>query len=315
MAASHPPSLEPTLLRLVPALERTIQTNPHLPGCALERNKLNANIEYARTLLLTQERYAATLPVQSERARVQADLKILRERIKRLGLKMGQLEDAAAAGEEEESEEEEEEEEKEGGGGVMETYAPARKDVQAGLEAGGGGGGSGEGKENADRHSSLPQDDGLRSRRPLQASDDNNKPNDKLSSTATSTARAQLFSARPLQNATNPTISLHETLLTHHRHEQDALTSSLVALARELKTSAQNLGAGLAEEKHEVLGRAAGALDASAQGMEAAQVRMGRLRRMAEGQGWWGRVKLYAMIVGLWVACFGVVFVGPKLRV
>jgi len=41
---------------------------------------------------------------------------------------------------------------------------------------------------------------------------------------------------------------------------------------------------------------------------------MGMLRKMSEGQGWWGRIKLYAFIFGLWVVCFLVVFVGPKLR-
>ena len=49
-------------------------------------------------------------------------------------------------------------------------------------------------------------------------------------------------------------------------------------------------------------------------GMEAAGNRMGALRRMTEGKGWWGRIRLYAIIAALWVAAFLLVFVGPKLR-
>jgi hypothetical protein len=48
--------------------------------------------------------------------------------------------------------------------------------------------------------------------------------------------------------------------------------------------------------------------------MEAAGKRMGLLKRMSEGKGWWGRIMLYAWIGGLWVVAILLVFVGPKLR-
>ena len=73
-------------------------------------------------------------------------------------------------------------------------------------------------------------------------------------------------------------------------------------------------GSSSLEAEKDVLKRAEGGLDKSSQGMEAAERRMSMLRRMSEGQGWWGRIKLYAFIFGLWVACFLVVFVGPKIR-
>lgn len=60
--------------------------------------------------------------------------------------------------------------------------------------------------------------------------------------------------------------------------------------------------------------RAAEGLDKNVLGMEGAERRMGTLRRMTEGQGWYGRIKLYAIIAALWVGAFLLVFVGPKLR-
>ena len=63
-----------------------------------------------------------------------------------------------------------------------------------------------------------------------------------------------------------------------------------------------------------MLRRAEGGLDNSASGMEAADRKMGTLRRMTEGKGWLARMKLYGIIAGLWLACFLLVFLGPKLR-
>jgi hypothetical protein len=68
------------------------------------------------------------------------------------------------------------------------------------------------------------------------------------------------------------------------------------------------------ENEKEVLRRAETGLDKNSMGMEAAGNRMGALRRMTEGKGWWGRIKLYAIIAALWIAAFLLVFVGPKLR-
>jgi len=60
--------------------------------------------------------------------------------------------------------------------------------------------------------------------------------------------------------------------------------------------------------------RAVRGLDKNTTGMEAAGKRMGLLKRMSEGKGWWGRMMLYAWIAGLWVVAILLVFVGPKLR-
>jgi hypothetical protein len=84
-------------------------------------------------------------------------------------------------------------------------------------------------------------------------------------------------------------------------------------MASALKQSSQSFSSSLEAEKS-VLDRAGEGLDKSAVGMEAAGKKMGVLRRMSEGQGWWGRIMLYAWIAGLWVVAFLLVFVGPKLR-
>ena len=55
-------------------------------------------------------------------------------------------------------------------------------------------------------------------------------------------------------------------------------------------------------------------LDKNTSGLDAAQKRMGYLRRMTEGRGWRGRMMMYAWIGGLmFVALFIVGFL-PKLR-
>lgn len=102
-------------------------------------------------------------------------------------------------------------------------------------------------------------------------------------------------------------------MLDESARQQDALTSSLVGLAQALKQSSVQFAQSLDSEKT-VLGRAEQGLDKNALGMEAAGRRMGALRRMTEGQGWWGRIKLYGIIAALWLAAFMFVFIGPKLR-
>lgn len=102
-------------------------------------------------------------------------------------------------------------------------------------------------------------------------------------------------------------------LLAHNDTESTNLTASLLALAQSLKASSTAFSTSL-EADTEILNRATEGLDKSATGMDAAGKRMGLLKRMSEGKGWWGRMMLYAWIGGLWVAAILLVFVGPKLR-
>lgn len=297
------------LTRLLSRLDANLsspETDSRLKHSQYERNRVAANIEHARAMLLTLEKQSATIKVQSERQRTQADLQAKRDLIKQLNTRLRELNDAAA----DESEDDDDEE----GEDILNTYAPARKDVDAGLDAGGPP--SLESKEENGSEREAPSQPGqqtqtpeLRSRRPLQASDNR--------SAASTTARDQLFSQRSKQPhetaSASADLSQTETMMSHNRTEQETLTSGLLDLAQALKESSIMFGQSLESEK-EVMKRAESGLDKNAQGMEAAEKKMGTLRRMSEGQGWWGRLKLYGFIFGLWVACFLIVFIGPKLR-
>lgn len=104
-----------------------------------------------------------------------------------------------------------------------------------------------------------------------------------------------------------------EALLSHHSNEQEELTASMLAMAKALKKSSQNFQLSLEEEK-ELVERAGEGLDRNALGLEAASRRIGYLRQMSEGKGWWGRMMLYAWIFGLMMLAFFIVAFMPKLR-
>lgn len=107
----------------------------------------------------------------------------------------------------------------------------------------------------------------------------------------------------------NPTAQQLES----HSTEQVDLTSSMVALVAQLKTSTLSFSSSL-DLDNEALARAQEGLEKNESGMEAAGKRMGMLKRMSEGKGWWGRIMLYAWIGGLWIVAIALVFVGPKFR-
>ncbi|KAL9116759.1 MAG: hypothetical protein Q9187_006713 [Circinaria calcarea] len=114
-------------------------------------------------------------------------------------------------------------------------------------------------------------------------------------------------------STSNPNANTTATLLTSSSTTQAQLTTSLLTLTSALKASTLSFHAALEAEKP-LLAQTAEALDKNSDGMAAAEKRMGLLRKMSEGQGWWGRMMLYAWIGGLWVLALGLVFVGPKLR-
>ena len=91
------------------------------------------------------------------------------------------------------------------------------------------------------------------------------------------------------------------------------MTASLLSMASQLKASYHAFASSLDAEKT-ILDSAASGLDKNEQGMEAAQKRVGALRKLTEGRGWWGRMLMYAWIAGLMVIALMVVFVMPKLR-
>ncbi|KAK4146380.1 uncharacterized protein C8A04DRAFT_25890 [Dichotomopilus funicola] len=144
--------------------------------------------------------------------------------------------------------------------------------------------------------------------------------------TRASTTSSLLNTTQPTPPTTSPTsppttttrspttaISTTEAILDHQRAEQDALSSSILRLASELKQSSHAFSASL-EEDRELVDRAGRGLSKTGQDMEGVTRKMGMLTRMTEGEGWWGRLRLYGFIYGLMVVLVLVVFVLPKLR-
>lgn len=143
----------------------------------------------------------------------------------------------------------------------------------------------------------------LRPRRPDPASE-------KDTAQTTGTNRS-LFGDRAA-TAHSPTATT-EAILDHQRAEQDLLSESILKLASDLKVSSQAFSVSLEEDK-EVVGRAGEGMSKTGEGMDAVTRRMGTLQKMTEGEGWLGRMMLYAQVYGLMVALVLVVFVLPKLR-
>ncbi|KAL7918924.1 putative synaptobrevin protein [Trichoderma austrokoningii] len=128
-----------------------------------------------------------------------------------------------------------------------------------------------------------------------------------------STARAALFASRRKPASPQASTATAEAILDQQRAEQDAISNSILDLASKLKESSKSFSATLEEDKN-LLGAAGASMEKSELSMEAAQGRMGSLRKMTEGKGWWGRMMLYAWVYGLMVGLILFVFVFPKLR-
>ncbi|KAI4729272.1 hypothetical protein E4T49_02985 [Aureobasidium sp. EXF-10728] len=280
--------LDQLLTRLSDTLLSPTADDTHLRTTPYERNRISANVEYARTLILRLEHNTQDIKTQSQKTTLQADLATKRDLVKRLNTRLLELNQLAALHDDSSSDSEDEDQEQR-----PREFAPA---VQT--------------SDTLDTDPSLTspqqaaQDLASTLRNRTNATNSNASPD-----SATTTA---LFSKSSPNATTKPPLSTTEVLESATR-DQDLLTTSLVTLAQSLKQSSMQFASSLESEK-EVLRRAESGLDKNSMGMEAAGNRMGALRRMTEGKGWWGRIKLYAIIAALWVAAFLLVFVGPKLR-
>ncbi|TIA55075.1 hypothetical protein D6C77_07499 [Aureobasidium pullulans] len=296
MAENITVDLDQLLGKLSNTLLSPTADDRHLRTTLYERNRISANVEYARTLLLRLEHNTADIKTQSRKSTIQADLQTKRDLIKKLNTRLIELNQLASLQEDSDSSSEEEDEEESQGQTVRE-FAPAVStsdtlDIDPSLTS--------------PQQAAQDLANNLRSRKPNATN--SNAPADSATTSA-------LFNNR---STAQPTTANGEKLSTEQvldsaTRDQDILTTSLVALAQSLKQSSLSFASSLDAEK-EVLRRAEGGLDKNSMGMEAAGNRMGALRRMTEGKGWWGRIRLYAIIAALWVAAFLLVFVGPKLR-
>jgi hypothetical protein len=252
------------------------------------------NVEYARTLLLRLEHTTQDIKTQTQKTAAQNELADKRNLIKRLNTRLLELNQLASLHDDDEDSSSEDEDEEEQGNRARE-FAPAVKTSDT-----------------------IDTDPSLTS--PQQAAQDlastlRNRTNaTNASGPADSATTTALFGNRTSQTPTAGSEKLStEQVLESANRDQDLFTTSLVTLAKSLKESSMQFASSLESEK-EVMRRAESGLDKNSMGMEAAGNRMSTLRRMTEGKGWWGRIKLYAIIAGLWMAAFLLVFVGPKLR-
>ncbi|KAL9126510.1 MAG: hypothetical protein Q9217_004456 [Psora testacea] len=249
--------------------------DPRLQHSSYERVKTSANLDYARTLLLRLEHDTSTLKIQSRKAAAQSSLSAQRALIKRLTDRLHELEQR---GDDDDL-----------------LHGPEdEEDILASYED--------------EKISTAP------ATLPSETSNPNDRPPDDLSGRPPppqSTLRNRFQRSDP-SDATQEATSA-AALLQNNDTEAANLTSSLLSLARALKSSSTQFSDSLAADD-EALRRATEGLDKNERGMEAAGKRMGLLKRMSEGKGWWGRMILYAWIGGLWVVAVALVFIGPKLR-
>ncbi|TID02146.1 Protein transport protein use1 [Colletotrichum higginsianum] len=306
-----------------------------------ERARLNSNLDYARSLLTRVEQEAMHVKLLSRRQDMQADLNRKRELLERLVDRMHDLEqlheeddDNSSDGEDiladiiptpsesmdsrstdiptEDTGDQDEDDEPEAPSLPPPVSALPKEPSQSFAAA------TTSETENSTSHqpkttteAGTTTTQSLRSRGPARPGSP--------SATTTATARAALFASRR-SNTVKSTVSAPasstataEAILDHQRAEQDALSESILKMASALKASSQKFSNTLEQDKN-VVSRAADGMDKTERSMDAASRRMGTLRRMTEGKGWWGRMMLYAWVYGLMVALILLVFVMPKLR-
>ncbi|ROT42842.1 synaptobrevin [Sodiomyces alkalinus F11] len=321
--------LESSILRADPEREKRLRSDE------FERTKLNQNLDYARQLLTRLEQEALGVKLHSKKLETQSDLNRKRDLLERLMDRMHDLEqlhyedddgsegddilseimptpsesvDSRPAGAAAEDIEEPEADKELPSRPSPEIASSANEPLPAASTS----------SEDATPPSTLPAPEPVstistqtvrpRGSHPAPGHD-----------TGTSTARAALFANRRMNSiskapaTTKTSTATTEAILDHQRAEQDVLSDSILKMASALKMSSQRFSSTLEEDKA-VLSRAGDGMDRTEKSMGAASRRMGTLRRMTEGKGWWGRMMLYAWIYGLMVALILLVFVLPKLR-
>ena len=284
-------------------LQKQIQAELWSP-LPYQRTKWLHNVEGARTLLLQLERKAQGLRIQRAKYEAIKDLgekrkliKRLRNRIEEIGreVEMMASDDWRPPFEDDEGETLFE---------VLQKQAKARglantaeEDAKDEILR--------EGKpvETVEEDSNTTSKGDLNSKEELFGSSNLRRRGKGPGATGDSTTQTSGFSNLP---------ATERSLLDSSRVHED-ITASLVNMATRLKQEQRKLQFSLEQDKG-ILGRALEGLDVSLTGMEAASKNMKFLERMSEEEGWFGRLKLYGMIFGMWVAAFLLVFVGPKLR-
>lgn len=278
-------------------LQRQIQADLWSP-LPYQRTKWLHNIDGARSLLLQLERTAQNIRVQRAKQNALKDLAEKRIIIKRLKNKVEEIgREVEAMGDEAFNLPQA----NEGRESAMDIIRQRRKDDAA-----------------HEREEKLLEEGKLVHRVEEEAGDDSEAtPRDQLFNTSSSIRRrGQQQPSERTDAGQSPGYSgldAGERAMLDSSRTQEEITSSLVDMAAQLKQQARKFQFSLDQDKS-LLDRALEGLDRNVSGLEAASKNMAFLKRMSEGEGLWGRLKLYAIIAGMWVTAILLVFVGPKLR-
>ncbi|APA09528.1 hypothetical protein sscle_05g042980 [Sclerotinia sclerotiorum 1980 UF-70] len=303
------PSRDPTatnLERILVRLQKIILSPDTSAGSQsyAEWVKTGANLEYARDLLVHVEQDAQNIKVLARKQEIQADLVRKRHMIQRLGERLEELSELA-------SYEEEGEDSSEGEDLLAHDQDTPSETTDETTNN----------HEERSTHSPIdytPSTTQVGHAPPPLQTQSSQQP--ELSTLRSRNPRAELFETASNKAYTTsastsqvaPTAAT-ETLLTHHRTEQEDLTNSLLSMAQELRARSHTFASTLATDAS-VLDSAVAGINKNEIGLEAASRRMGYLRSMTEGKGWWGRMMMYAWIAGLAILACVIVFVMPKLR-
>ena len=330
------------LALLLSRLQRTIlhadpDRESRLKHSAFDREKAVQNVAYARSLLTRLEKEALAVKVHARRQDAQADLARKREVLDQVSERLSDLAELAAA-----------ENKGDGGNGAGdsddEDDTSEGEDILADIIATPSE--SLDSTRSPDTPPAEPHDPAEHTPDPLEPPEQEEKattpqpepqttastppPPPPTTTTSTSQTLRPRHPAPPTPPATTTTsalfpkppaskspattaISTTEAILDHQRAEQDALSESILKLASELKASSHAFSASL-DSDQALVDRAGQGMSKTGQTMEGVSRKMGLLTRMTEGEGWWGRMKLYGFVYGLMVVLVLVVGVLPKLR-
>lgn len=327
---------------LLSRLQRTIlhadaEREARLKESEFERAKAQTNINHARSLLTRIEQETLSVKIHTHRQSIQTDLVHKRELLDRLSERLSDLAEFAAASTPDEDDDGDTSEGEDILADIIATPSESLEssppDPPADNEADSSAIDTPPSPAVAPIKESTPKpatnavskpspppqisttetSQSLRPRRHDTPSSSSQKP----SATTTSSSHSALLGDRKDQPITAVSsisaVATKEAILDHQRAEQDALSESILKLASQLKASSQAFSASL-EEDLELVNRAGEGMSKSEARMDTITKRMGSLTRMTEGEGWWGRMRLYAIVYGLMVVLVLVVFVLPKLR-
>ncbi|RDL41229.1 Uncharacterized protein BP5553_01208 [Venustampulla echinocandica] len=313
------PAIDPTsinLTRMLARLQQTLiapssETESRLRFSSFEREKVGTNIRYANQLLLRLEEEAQNIKIPAKKQETQAELYRKRELILRLEEQLQEFEELGEHETDEDSSE---------GEDLLGEDTPSEETEESHTQAS---------LPETPSELNQPSPPIPEPRAPPEPQREVQQPTSQAPTEPTSTLRSRNHAheaerAKLLAPTTSvstgastgsSSLNTHtkEALLTHHRTEQESLTNSLLDMASALKASSQSFASSLEDEK-DILNRATQGMDKNELGLESATRRMGMLRSMTEGKGWWGRMLMYAWIAGLALLAVLIVFVGPKLR-